>query len=123
MSNQPLTPDQLAIITAYQALSQALAGPTPTGTTFRPIPTRAQPTITGVKPLQVKVGTTTQVTITGTDLDTTSSVHLGAQAAQNVKATPTQVTFDATGLQKATAKILVMTNLGGILSPTDFTVS
>jgi hypothetical protein len=118
MTTQPLTP---AIITAaHQALSQALAGPTPTGAPLRPIPTRTQPTITDVQPPKAKAGTT--VTITGTDLGGTLNVFVGNKKATNVVATATQVTFDPAGLPQGPAKIVVMTNLGGVLSPKDFEV-
>jgi hypothetical protein len=121
----PPVPDP-AIVAAYQALSQALAGPTPTGAPSLAIPTQAQPTITDVQPPQAKAGVVppTIVTITGTDLDTTVSVHVGKKQANNVAVvTATQVTFDTSGLPKGTARIAVMTNLGGVLSPKDFRVS
>ena len=64
------------------------------------------------------------MTITGTDLDTTVSVHFGKKKANNVVVvSATQVTFDTSGLPTGTARIAVMTNLGGVLSPKDFTVS
>jgi hypothetical protein len=118
----PPVPDP-AIIAAYQALSQALAGPITPGAAPSPIPTRAQPTITDVQPPQAAVND--PVTITGTDLGSTSKVFIGNQEATITGATtPTQVTFEPDPVPKGTtARITVTTDLGWVLSPTDFTVT
>jgi hypothetical protein len=118
----PLTPEQLAIIADYQTLSQALAGPTPTGAPVRPIPTRPQPTITDVQPPQEAPGN--DVIITGTNLGGTTSVSVGTTRATLGPVTATDVTFKpTTAMAGTTARITVTTDLGWVISPTDFTVT
>jgi IPT/TIG domain len=118
----PLTPEQLAIIAAYQAFSAAVAGPTVAGLPPAPIPTRPQPTITDIQPRQGPVNTT--VTITGSELDTATEVFVGNQPAINVRPAATEVTFDVpAGAVAVPAKIAVRTSLGVALSTQDFTVT
>jgi hypothetical protein len=125
----PLTPEQLAIIAAHQTLSQALAGPITPGAPPSPIPTRAQPTITDVQPPTAQAVPPETVTITGTNLGDTPAVrvkvHFGNKQAQSVTAdaTGTHVTFSTKNLPTVTARITVTTDLGWVLSPTDFTIS
>jgi hypothetical protein len=126
----PLTPEQLAIIAAYQTLSQALAGPITPGAPPSPIPTRAQPTITDVQPPTANADPPETVKITGTNLGDTPTVrvnvHVGKEQALDVLAdtTGTQVTFSTQNLTPGTtARITVTTGLGWVLSPTDYTIS
>jgi uncharacterized protein YjbI with pentapeptide repeats len=115
----------LVIASTVPAGPQSITVTTPGGTTSA-VTFNILPVLTSIAAAQAKAGTATAVTLTGTSLDTVTSINAGANiTVTGVVATVNQVTATLTTLNSSPlgAQSITLTNTGGTSNALSFTIT